>query len=204
MLCIVSFALMLVSLSASVDKDRDAQIGHTAPTLVVERNGSAASLQQMRGKRVILSFWSAADAQSRMEQNRIVAMTGGSVAGHFDRSERLMDEIVSYDNLDPSSQFHVGTPDDAAAVRDAFQLHNGLRTFIIDEQGKKYTPPQLHGHSAAVPFRFIPCGLPHGGETENLRTELEVHRVIVIPCPAPYKAVAPEYLHEFVRYTVGI
>ena len=48
MLCIVSFALMLVSLSASVDKDRDAQIGHTAPTLVVERNGSAASLQQMR------------------------------------------------------------------------------------------------------------------------------------------------------------
>ena len=145
MLCIVSFALMLVSLSASVDKDRDAQIGHTAPTFEVERNGSAASLQQMRGKRVILSFWSAADAQSRMEQNRIDAMARKAASLHkdvevlsvnFDRSERLMDEIVSYDNLDPSSQFHVGTPDDAAAVRDAFQLHNGLRTFIIDEQGK--------------------------------------------------------------------
>ena len=100
----------------------------------------AASLQQMRGKRVILSFWSAADAQSRMEQNRIDAMARKAVSLHkdvevlsvnFDRSERLMDEIVSYDNLD-----HVGTPDDAAAVRDAFQLHNGLRTFIIDEQGK--------------------------------------------------------------------
>ena len=55
---------------------------------------------------------------------------------NFDRSERLMDEIVRCDNLDPSSQFHVGTSDDAAAIRDAFQLHNGLRTFIIDEQGK--------------------------------------------------------------------
>lgn len=145
MLLIVSFALMLISLSASVDKGRDARIGHTAPTLVVERPDSVASLQGLRGKRVILSFWSAADAQSRIDQTKITALARKAGSRHegfevlsvnFDRSERLMREIVKVDNLDSSSQFHVGNPDDAAAIREAFQLDNGLRTFIIDEQGR--------------------------------------------------------------------
>lgn len=145
MLCIVSFALLLVSLSASVDKGRDARIGHDAPTLVVERADSAASLQELRGKRVILSFWSAADAQSRLEQHRIAQLVKNSASRHkdfevlsvnFDRSTRLMNEIIKSDNLDKSSQYHVGNAEQATAVAEAFQLQNGLRTFIIDERGR--------------------------------------------------------------------
>ncbi|MDY3857622.1 MAG: TlpA family protein disulfide reductase [Muribaculaceae bacterium] len=145
MLCIVSFALMLVSLSASVDKGRGAQFGKEAPTLVVERADSATSLQALKGKKVILSFWSAADAQSRIEQNRIASLTADAAGNHkdfevlsvnFDRSERLMNEIVKIDNLDSSSQCHVGNADNAAAIREAFSMKNSLRTFIIDEKGR--------------------------------------------------------------------
>ena len=58
MFIIVSFVVMLFTLSASVDKGRYAQLGKDAPALVAVRDGSAASLQELRGKKVILSFWS--------------------------------------------------------------------------------------------------------------------------------------------------
>lgn len=144
MFIIVSFIVMLLTLSASVDKGRYAQLGKEAPALVAVRDGSAASLQELRGKKVILSFWSAADAESRVMQTKITALArkAGAKADNvevmsinFDRSERLMDEIVRIDNLDESSQFHVGSPDEARALRDAFSMHNGLRTFIIDTDG---------------------------------------------------------------------
>lgn len=144
MFIIVSFVVMLLTLSASVDKGRYAQLGKEAPALVAGRAGSAASLQGLRGKKVILSFWSAGDAESRVMQTKIAALArkAGAKADNvevmsinFDRSERLMDEIVRIDNLDESSQFHVGSPDEARALRDAFSMHNGLRTFIIDTDG---------------------------------------------------------------------
>lgn len=144
MFIIVSFVVMLLTLSASVDKGRYARIGKEAPALVVERDDKAASLQGLRGKKVILSFWSASDAESRVMQTKITALArqAGAKAGNvevmsinFDRSEGLMNEIVSIDHLDKSSQFHVGSPDDAAAIREAFEMQNGLRTFIIDTDG---------------------------------------------------------------------
>ena len=159
MLSIVSFALMLVSLSASVDKGRYAQIGKEAPTLVVERPDSAASLQGLRGKRVILSFWSAADAQSRLDQSRIAALARKAGSRHkgvevlsvnFDRSERLMKEIVKKDRLDESSQFHVGNVDQAEAIRSAFQLQGGLRTFILDAEGRIITADPTEEQLAAI------------------------------------------------------
>lgn len=145
MFVIVSFVVMLVTLSASVDKGRYASIGRQAPTVVVERGGTAASLQGLRGKQVVLSFWSAADAESRVMQTKLAALTrrAGAKAGNvevlsvnFDRSEGLMNEIVNLDNLDKQSQYFVGTSQQAQAMRQAFEMEQGLRTFIIDADGR--------------------------------------------------------------------
>lgn len=143
MLIIVSFVVMLLTMSAFVDVRRSARIGSEAPTFIVERADSSLSLDGLRGKKVVLSFWSAADAQSRLDQNRLAAAirnAGGDsetavVSVNLDRSEKLMKGIAAMDNLDNDSQFHVGDATAESAIREAFEMADGLRTFIIDERG---------------------------------------------------------------------
>lgn len=143
MLIIVSFVLTLLTMSAFVDVRRSARIGSEAPTLVLERADSSLALDGLRGKKVVLSFWSAADAQSRLDQNRLAtAMRRAAedsetvvVSVNLDRSEKLMKEIAAIDNLDESSQFHVGDATAESAIREVFEMADGLRTFIIDERG---------------------------------------------------------------------
>lgn len=148
MMFIASFAVLLVSLSAAIDTRRNASIGSKAPSLTVERADSIVTLDGLQGKRVVLSFWSAADGESRLLQNKISAMVS-SVADanptaknvevlsvNLDRSERLMREIVRLDNLDNDSQFFAGNSGYASQIRDAYEMKNGLRTFIIDEEGR--------------------------------------------------------------------
>lgn len=143
MLIIVSFAMMLLTMSAFVDERRGARIGSEAPALVVERADSSLALEGLRGKKVVLSFWSAADAESRLDQARLAAAirNNGSdsetavVSVNLDRSEKLMREIAALDNLDSDSQFHVGDATAENAIREVFEMADGLRTFIIDERG---------------------------------------------------------------------
>lgn len=143
MLIIVSFVLTLLTMSAFVDVRRSARIGSEAPAFVVERADSSLSLDGLRGKKVVLSFWSAADAQSRLDQNRLASAmrhagegSGTAVVSvNLDRSEKLMKEIASIDHLDEDSQFHVGDAAAARAIREVFEMADGLRTFIIDERG---------------------------------------------------------------------
>ncbi len=73
-----------------------------------------------------------------MRGNGIPANANGIelVSVNFDRSERLMEEIVRLDNLDAESQFHVGNPDEAEALRRAYRMQEGLRTFLINPAGE--------------------------------------------------------------------
>lgn len=143
MLIIVSFVVMLLTMSAFVDVRRSARIGSEAPTFIVERADSSLSLDGLRGKKVVLSFWSAADAQSRLDQNRLAAAIRNAgedsetavVSVNLDRSEKLMKGIAAMDNLDNDSQFNVGDATAESAIREAFEMADGLRTFIIDERG---------------------------------------------------------------------
>ncbi len=143
MLIIVSFAITLLTMSAFVDTRRSARIGSEAPALVVERADSSLTLEGLRGRKVVLSFWSAADAQSRLDQNLLAAAMRKAgkntetavVSVNFDHSEKLMKEIAAIDNLDAGSQFHVGDATAVSAIREVFEMADGLRTFIIDERG---------------------------------------------------------------------
>lgn len=135
---------MLLTWSATGDNSRFARIGYDAPSLVAEHQNKEVSLEQLRGKKVILSFWSAADAESRLMQTKIAQLqnrTNGKtnkitiMSVNLDRSETLMHEMVKIDNLDESSQFYVGSKEHRNALLEAYRMGNGLRTFIIDENG---------------------------------------------------------------------
>lgn len=169
MILIAAFAILLTSLSATVDDRRVAAFGQEAPTVVIERNGESQALDAMRGKWIVLSFWASTDPISRLTQNKIASIiNSGShhnlnsngndaeiefktpagvyslgnqtkvevVSVNFDRSEPLMNEIVSLDNLIESSQSRVESKAEIKRLCEAFQMTNGLRSFIISPDGK--------------------------------------------------------------------
>lgn len=143
---IAGFAIMLLSVSAFADKRREAAIGSQVPAVVLSGSDSTVSLESLKGKWVILSFWSAADAMSRMSQNEVSrfskSLKDEGAAGNiefvsvnFDRSERLMQEIVKLDNLESDSQIHISDSSEEIELRNAFRMNEGLRTFIINPEG---------------------------------------------------------------------
>lgn len=168
MILIAAFAILFTSLSAAVDDRRSASYGNEAPAVVVDRDGAPVALEALRGKWVVLSFWSSTDPESRLTQNRIASfanqsgeLTGDNgndaeiefrtpagvyTLGHdkkvevlsvnVDRSEALMNEIVKLDNLLESSQTRVNSVQEINRLCQAFAMDNGLRTFIIDPDGK--------------------------------------------------------------------
>lgn len=143
---IAGLAIMLLSVSAFSDKRREAALGNQVPSLVLGESDSIVSLESLKGKWVILSFWSAADAFSRMSQNEVSRFSKSLqdddsaeriefVSVNLDRSKRLMQEIVKLDNLDSDSQFHISDPSEEIELRNAFRMNEGLRTFIINPEG---------------------------------------------------------------------
>lgn len=143
---IAGLAIMLLSVSAFSDKRREAALGNQVPSLVLGESDSIVSLESLKGKWVILSFWSAADAFSRMSQNEVSRFSKSLqdddsaeriefVSVNLDRSKRLMQEIVKLDNLDSDSQLHISDPSEEIELRNAFRMNEGLRTFIINPEG---------------------------------------------------------------------
>ncbi len=146
-LLIVSFAVLLMTTSAFADKHQDVAIGNDIPSLVIKNDSSEISLPSLKGKWVILSFWSASDAESRLTQNRITTFTRRLpvtaqnipvelISVNLDRSKQLMQEIIKIDQLNSEMQFHIEDQDEIAVLRKTFRMDNALRTFIINPQGK--------------------------------------------------------------------
>ena len=148
---IASFVILVFATSAFVDKRGEAVLGEKAPSLVLKNSAdSVMSLESLEGNWVILSFWSSADAPSRMACNRIASyirnLEPGStgvvpevVSVNVDRSERLMNEIIRLDGLDvfdENLQFHIEDAGMQNAVRQAYSMKKGLRTFVIDPEGR--------------------------------------------------------------------
>lgn len=122
--------------------------GSIAPKVEIYNQDSRISLDDHRGKYVMLSFWSAADARSRLktiELYDLVNQTNKAVnngkepniefmAVNFDRSERLFREVVNRENLDISSQ-HYARGGQADAIRRDYGLEKGYKSFLIDPTG---------------------------------------------------------------------
>lgn len=170
MILIAAFAILFTSLSAAVDDRRVASYGKEAPAVVVEQHGTPQALETMRGKWVVLSFWSSTDPVSRLTQNRIASIVKSGTqslpdgndgndaeiefqtpAGiysigpetkvevlsvNFDRSEPLMNEVIKLDNLLESTQSRVVSLQEIKRLCQAFEMNDGLRSFIIDPEGR--------------------------------------------------------------------
>lgn len=142
---IVLFAVLLISVSANTERVYKSADGFKAPYFEVGAgvDGSSVSLSDLRGKYVLVNFWAANDARSRlqnMEYTRLLSNLSDEeqfclLSVNFDRSERLFREIVRRDNLMAETQFHAWG-ENAENIKEAYHLGKGYQSFLVDPQGK--------------------------------------------------------------------
>ena len=139
---IVLFAVLVISVSAYSERVFEAAEGYNAPSMTIENSDTTLSLADMKGRYVIVTFWSSADADSRLRAYRydeaaklLPQERFCLLSVNFDRSERLFREIVRRDNLNAETQFHA-QGEEASRIIDAYRLDNGFQSFLIDPQGK--------------------------------------------------------------------
>lgn len=134
--------LLTLFTSAYYSAPDDSRIGYKAPALVLGNDDNGLKpLQQHRGENVLVSFWTSADAQSRIDNlkyDRLSKHDGSSfihVSVNLDRSHSVFNSIVVVDNLDRSSQFATA-PDVQQRIISNWRLDEGYHSFLIDRQGK--------------------------------------------------------------------
>lgn len=143
MIFIVFFVVLLISVSAHTDKVIDAKNGYIAPSLTLDYEKETLSLEELKGKYVLLSFWSSTDAISRVACNEYTSFSKQVnaeeqfcfVSINFDKSEGLFKEIVKRDNLNARTQFNV-QGDEANKIKRTFHLEDGYNTLLIDPTGR--------------------------------------------------------------------
>ena len=111
LLILAVLGLLTLFTSAYYSAPADSRIGYKAPSLVLgDKNNDLSPLQQHRGEKVLLSFWSSDVPESRLvnlNYDRMLRDNGlVHVSVNLDRSESVFNTVVALDNLDRSAQFH--------------------------------------------------------------------------------------------------
>jgi hypothetical protein len=141
LLTIATVGMLTLFTSAYYSAPADSRIGYKAPSLVLGNNNGLSPLQQHRGENILLTFWSSADAESRLANlhyDRLsredgVAYTHVSV--NLDRSLSVFNTIVTLDDLNRSAQFNTAVDIQDDIIR-SWRLENGYHSFLIDAQGR--------------------------------------------------------------------
>lgn len=124
-----------------IGNDAQPQAGQLAPDFTVTRNDSTFTLQDLRGKYVLVDFWSSSDANSRIksnEYNRLPVYPSSRferLSINFDRSEQLFDEIVKRDHLNKDEQYFA-TETDCDKIINSYKLSEGYNSYLIAPDGK--------------------------------------------------------------------
>jgi len=140
LLTLAVLGIMTLLTSAYYSAPADSRIGYKAPALVLGNdNNDLSPLQQHRGENVLVTFWTSADAQSRLDNMRYDRLSRGHNYAHvsvnLDRSISVFNSIVAIDNLDRSAQFSTSTEAQETIIK-SWRLDEGYHTFLLDAQGK--------------------------------------------------------------------
>ena len=140
LLILAVLGLLTLFTSAYYSAPADSRIGYKAPSLVLgDKNNDLSPLQQHRGEKVLLSFWSSDVPESRLvnlNYDRMLRDNGlVHVSVNLDRSESVFNTVVALDNLDRSAQFH-SSPEVRESIIKSWRLEEGYHSFLLDGDGK--------------------------------------------------------------------
>lgn len=116
--------------------------GAFAPELRVGNADSILELSHLRGKNVLLAFWSSADAASRIDNNAYAAWASECspetlqyVAVNIGDDPELFAAIVKADGLDTRAQYTT-TGEEAERIKSDFRLAEGYGAVLIGPDGR--------------------------------------------------------------------
>ena len=139
---IAVLALLTLFTSAYYSAPADSRIGYKAPALVLGKtNNGLSPLLQHRGENVLLTFWTSADATSRLNDKRYDRLSRGKdmnythVSVNLDRSEHVFNAIVALDSLNRSSHYWASHETQQDVIK-GWRLEEGFHTFLLDGEGK--------------------------------------------------------------------
>lgn len=138
-LLFATLLLLIVTTSSFNDGKSGATVGKTAPDIEFENT----RLSKMRGKYVLLSIWSAGDAESRRlcaQYDAMLARPGFAgidfVGVNLGDESALFDGIVKADGLDAGRQHRLEAEKAAKLCRD-FKIEAGhAGTLLIGRDGR--------------------------------------------------------------------
>lgn len=141
LLTIAILGLLTLFTSAYYSSPADSRIGYKAPALILgNSNNGLSPLQQHRGSNVLLTFWSSADAQSRLDNMRYDRLSRAAgedythVSVNMDRSVSVFNSVVEIDNLDRSAHYATSIEAQDAIIK-SWRLDEGYHTFLLDADG---------------------------------------------------------------------
>ena len=136
---VVTIVLVLAFTSARSTVTTDSRIGTKAPNFTIGNDSNVVTLNKFAGKYVLLTVWSSASAQSRLDNmryNRLARATAGleQLSVNFDRSRALFAEVVAADSLDASTQYYCEAQD-RKTFEEKWGSHDQYNTFLINTRG---------------------------------------------------------------------
>ena len=138
---IVTLVLLFIFSSAKTSKITEGQLGYQAPNFIVSNEDTTMSLQHLKGKYVLLTFWSSFDAESRInniEYDKIAQQTSNNlnfISINYDLSRPLYNEIISRDKLKTSSQFY-DQEGNSSKIFENYHLDQGFKSYLINPAGE--------------------------------------------------------------------
>lgn len=141
LLTIATLGLLILFTSAYYSAPADSRIGYRAPSLALgNSNNGLSPLQQHRGSNVLLTFWSSADPQSRLDNMHYDRLSRDAqdrythVSVNMDRSVNVFNSAIVLDDLDRSAQFFSSVEAQEDIVK-SWRLDDGYHSFLLDAQG---------------------------------------------------------------------
>lgn len=135
-------AILLFLSSVAGNQQAGAAVGDEAPYLEVKNDVKRMSLSAERGKYVVLNFWSAKDAQSRIDNalfDRALASDSRKDVAYIsvcmDEDTDLWRQILKIDGLDLNCQFEVNDSR-LPGIAEDFSLQSDCRSYVIAPDGK--------------------------------------------------------------------
>lgn len=133
--------IMAVFSTRLLHVDNQPERGEMAPDFALTKNDTTINLRDLRGRYVLLDFWSSSDANSRLKSNEYNALpiTHTSrlerLSVNFDRSKELFAELVKRDHLHSDEQYFAGDTDDDK-IMEEYGVNQGYNSYLIDPKGK--------------------------------------------------------------------
>lgn len=137
----VAISLLFIFMSAFSSSNIDGKKGAQVPNFTVNNDDTTISVQRMKGRYLLLAFWSSSNAESRIKNiqyDNLVKQNPGKIslmAVNYDRDKMIFSEIVKRDNLEKKSQFFDNQGAKSSLI-EKFHLEKDLKSFLVDPDGK--------------------------------------------------------------------